>query len=239
MGDLSIRRARRYFRWSKETRELVAAHVRGEGLPLRQLLDRLVEVSGNPRRACLRFAQGLGVQPPARRGWTSDEEERLLRLVESRSVPEIARSFRRSTAAIYSKLWKLGATGGVGDDSFTVRSLAAALQTGRNIVQAWIDKGFLQARTSGSRTTITADDFAKFCKKHRNLVVGRRLNQERLEFIRTFVFAPSHVDLLPVRDSKKERAAYEAQKGPEDPEVFSPSKVTNIGIGQANLELSA
>jgi hypothetical protein len=32
-----------------------------------------------------------------------------------------------------------------------------------------------------------------------------------LEFVRNFVFPPSHAELLPVRAAKKERAAYDAQ----------------------------
>jgi len=41
--------------------------------------------------------------------------------------------------------------------------------------------------------------------------VGRRLNIDRLNFVKDFVFPPSHAELLPVRGSKKERAAYEQQ----------------------------
>jgi len=47
--------------------------------------------------------------------------------------------------------------------------------------------------------------------------VGRRLNIDRLNFVKDFVFPASHAELLPVRESKKERAAYEEQlrKSPE------------------------
>ena len=38
------------------------------------------------------------------------------------------------------------------------------------------------------------------------------LNKERLDFVYRFVFPPSHAELLPVRDSKKEREAYEQQE---------------------------
>jgi hypothetical protein len=37
------------------------------------------------------------------------------------------------------------------------------------------------------------------------------LNPERLSFVQTFVFPPSHMQLLPVREAKKEQAAYTAQ----------------------------
>ncbi len=61
------------------------------------------------------------------------------------------------------------------------------------------------------RTLISAGDFTAFCKKYHRAIVGNRLNRDRLEFVRSFVFPPSHAELLPVRDAKKERAAYEAQ----------------------------
>ena len=60
---------------------------------------------------------------------------------------------------------------------------------------------------------IDADAFSEFCKGHSKEVVGRRLNVDRLNFVKDFVFPPSHAELLPVRESKKERAAYEDQMG--------------------------
>jgi hypothetical protein len=67
------------------------------------------------------------------------------------------------------------------------------------------------------REIIDADDFSEFCKRHGKEVVGRRLNIDRLNFVKDFVFPSSHAELLPVRESKKERAAYENQtrKSPE------------------------
>jgi hypothetical protein len=53
--------------------------------------------------------------------------------------------------------------------------------------------------------------FCSICKQYRSAIVGRRLNADRLEFVQKFVFPPSHTELLPVRESKKERAAYDAQ----------------------------
>jgi len=55
---------------------------------------------------------------------------------------------------------------------------------------------------------VDADDFSEFCKGHSREAVGRI---DRLDFVKDFVFPPSHAELLPVRESKKERAAYEEQ----------------------------
>ena len=134
-------------------------------------------------------------------------------------------------AAIYAKLWSMGLSVGMANDCFTVRSLAAALNGARETVQSWVDRGLLEAKveTKGqrSRITISGDAFTRFCKQHGKLVVGNRLDRDRLEFVRNFVFAPSHVELLPVRESKKERAAYEAQIGPGDGDVnHDPASLT-------------
>ena len=82
-------------------------------------------------------------------------------------------------------------------------------------VQRWIDQGLLRCRivdTNGlQKTIIDAEDFCDFCKRHRREIVGRRLNPDRLSFVQTFVFPPSHMELLPVREAKKEQVAYEEQ----------------------------
>jgi hypothetical protein len=59
--------------------------------------------------------------------------------------------------------------------------------------------------------TIDAEDFCEFCRQHTRDVVGNRLSRERLDFVYHFAFPPSHAELLPVRESKKERNAYEQQ----------------------------
>lgn len=59
------------------------------------------------------------------------------------------------------------------------------------------------------RVLIQAEEFCEFCRQHTKDVVGNRLAKERLDFVHHFVFPPSHAELLPVRESKKERHAYE------------------------------
>jgi len=102
----------------------------------------------------------------------------------------------------------------MGRDWFTKYTLAEALHIRATEVQRWIDQGWLKARIVETgrlkKEIIYADDFAEFCKRYRTVVVGRRLSMDRLDFVRNFVFPPSHVELLPVRESKKERAAFDA-----------------------------
>jgi hypothetical protein len=68
---------------------------------------------------------------------------------------------------------------------------------------------------------ITADDFVDFCKKHPEAILRGRVREERLDFVIEYAFPRSHVDLLPVREAKKERAAYAAQIQDED-DGFGP-----------------
>ena len=63
----------------------------------------------------------------------------------------------------------------------------------------------------GKRVVIDAEDFCEFCKEHTKDVVGNWPTRERLEFVYRFAFPPSHAELLPVRESKKERLAYQSQ----------------------------
>lgn len=121
-------------------------------------------------------------------------------------------------------LHRLGANARMGQDWFTRHALAQALHIRTEDVQKWIDRGWLKYRVVGAnglkRQFIDADDFCDFCKRHRKEVVGNRLNMDRLNFLQTFVFPPSHAELLPVRNAKKEQEAYEEQirKGPDSEE---------------------
>jgi hypothetical protein len=217
-------RKRRVFRWSKEARDLVReylqrAHPAHPGQPnkeLKVLVTKLADATGYPRDACLRFVRQLGVaEHNPYQKWTENDKQRLLDLSARFPLKEVARLLRRSYSSVRSRLHNLGATAQMGRDWFTLYVLAEALHISADEVQRWIDRGWLKCRyvRTGTlqRVIITADDFSEFCTSHREQLVGRRINQERLEFVRTFVFPPSHADLLPVRASKKERAAYDEQ----------------------------
>lgn len=188
---------RRTFRWPKEARELVRIHLNVPREQLRErnpddvrlLVTRLAEVSGNPRDTL------IAVQP----------------------LPEVAIAMRRSPGSIRSMLYRLGASARMGQDWFTKYTLAEALHIRADEVQRWISLGWLKCRVVHTgklqREIIDADAFSEFCKTHSRDIVGRRLNIDRLDFVKDFVFPPSHAELLPVRESKKERAAYEEQMG--------------------------
>lgn len=192
----------------------------GEGNAVNLLITRIAAVSGNPRGACRRFVQRLGVKSkPRSRPWTRPEQQKLLELIAAHSLAEVTLLLRRTPGSVRSMLHRLGANARMGQDWFTKHALAAALHIRADEVQKWIDHGWLKCRVVGTdglrRQLIDAGDFCEFCKQHRKKIVGNRLNLDRLSFVQTFVFPPSHVELLPVRNAKKESDAYDEQMSKE------------------------
>lgn len=220
-------KSRRTFRWPKEARGLVRIHVNAQGAQPRGqnsgnelgvLVTRLVEVSGNPRDACWRFLRQSGIVGKRAYGqWPERAQQKLLDLIAVQPLPEVAIAMRRSPGSIRSMLYRLGASARMGQDWFTKYTLAEALHTRVEEVQRWITLGWLKCRVVQTgklqREIIDADAFSEFCKGHSREVVGRRLNIDRLNFVKDFVFPPSHAELLQVRENRKERAAYEEQMG--------------------------
>ena len=216
MDALNKSRTNPSFRWSKAARDLVRANMNAAGTELSILVTKLVTESGNPRWACRRFARSMGIRSRRpQRAWTVPEQERLLKLIDLHPVAEIAKLMRRSSSSVWHMLYRLGANAKMGKDSFTKYTLALALHVRPEAVEAWITRGWLKARTVETgrvkRVVIDAEEFCEFCRQHTKDVIGNRLTRERLDFICHFVFPPSHAELLPVRESKKERNGYAAQ----------------------------
>lgn len=211
--------------WGPEARLLVSNYVeavRGHRIEeqaqpseTRKLITKLVELTGNSRQACWRFIRRHGIKKKkVYKEWTRSDQQRLLDLTAVNPPIEVAKIMRRSPGSVRAMLHRLGASAQMGRDWFTIYTLAEALHVRATEVQRWIQQGWLKARTvqTGRLTKeiIYAEDFAEFCRRHRAIVVGHRLNTDRLDFVHNFVFPPSHVGLLPVRESKKERAAFDA-----------------------------
>ena len=221
MGDVHNGNSRREFRWSKSARDLVRANLNASGNQLSALLTKLMEESGNPRWACRRFVRRMGVKSRRPyRMWTRAEQERLLKLIDLHPINEAAKLMRRSQSSIWHMLYRLGANARMGKDSFTKYTLAGALHVRPETIELWINRGWLHAKEMetgpGKRVVIEAEDFCQFCRKHIKDAVGNRLARDRLDFVYHIAFPPSHAELLPVRKSKKERSAYEAQLKEEE-----------------------
>jgi hypothetical protein len=232
MGELKQPAGRRSFRWTGTARKMIKAYLntvssevsgkcgRNSQTVLKELITGIAAVSGNPRAACWRFARQMGVTSKrSYRPWTAAEQQKLVDLIASHTLQEVTAILHRSPTSVRTMLHRLGASARMGQDWFTKHTLAEALHVRAEEVQKWIDRGLLRSRMVESRGTqrqiIGAEDFCDFCKRHRGAIVGRRLNVDRLSFVQTFVFPPSHVELLPVREAKKEQAAYDEQRKKE------------------------
>jgi hypothetical protein len=227
-----LQNPRREFRWTKEARDLVRARANLSPSELSCLFTALEDMSGNPRWACRRFVRSMGLKSKRpQRAWSTAEQQRLLKLLDLHPVQEIAKVLRRSQSSVWHMLQRMGANAKMGTDSFSTYSLAVALHVRPERVQEWIARNWLKVRevesSAGKRVTILAEDFCLFCREHTRDVVGSRLTRERLEFVYHFAFPPSHAELLPVRESKKERGAYQRQsiRAPAGaPPAFAPER---------------
>lgn len=202
---------RRTFRWSDEARRLVTDHRRRiekienyRGRDKEQILSILMQVSGNPRDACLRFLRRLGVaEKRSYREWTTREQQRLVELMDDVPLEEVARVLRRPPASVRSMLHRLGLGVRQSREWFTISLLAQVLHISRDEVRKWVDRGWLRCRVVQSQSVqvqiIGADDFCAFVKNHGREVIGNRLSYEGLAFVRDYVFPRSHADLLSVR----------------------------------------
>jgi hypothetical protein len=202
------------YRWPKEARDLVKVFLANQNVEsrprlapnkFRDLVTRLHELTGHPRRACLYFARRLGVKNKQQYSeWTTVEQQKLLDLIALHPLFEVAKLMRRSPGSIRGMLYNLDASAQMGREWFTAYTLATALHIRVEEVQKWIARGWLKSRIVETgklkKHIIDPDDFARFCKVHRKEIVGRRLNIERLDFVYEFVFPPSHVELLPARE---------------------------------------
>jgi len=137
MGETNGVPKRRVFRWSKEATDLVREYKQGTNrsrehteIGRRKLVTKLAAISGNPRDACLRFLRELGIhQKRAYREWTKPEQQRLLDLISSLPVKEVANILRRPAGSVRSMLHRLGMGGKTGREWFNKFSLSRALHT--------------------------------------------------------------------------------------------------------------
>jgi hypothetical protein len=224
---------RRTFHWSVEAWQFVTDHrqriekVRDYRPGDRaQILLKLVQISGNPRGACLRFLRRLGVaEKRSYREWTTREQQRLIELIDDVPVEEAARILRRPPASVRSMLHRLGLGVRQSREWFTISLLAQALHIGRDEVRKWVDRGWLKCRVVQAQSVkvqiIDAEDFCSFVKNYGREVIGNRLSYEGLAFVRDYVFPRSHADLLSVRGPyNKAPREQEAKLVVPDPDDF-------------------
>src|SRR5579864_680491 len=197
MDNFTESNNRRTFRWPAAARDAVAANIHAKGSQLRQLISKLVEITGHPRPACLRFARRMGIKAKGRyRKWPKADQERLLELLDKHSVAGAAERMRCSKASVYALLRRLQLSPSDRRDRLSVRSLADLLHIRKEEIHDWIRKGWLKATTievgKVTRTMIKPEDFCRFCEDYRERIIGNRLNIERLDFVYNYVYPPDH-----------------------------------------------
>jgi hypothetical protein len=202
-------RKRRVFHWKEEAEKLVNGYRDGlkNGTSQKSaasLVSKLVLTTGNPRDACLRFIRQHRIGQKRRYClWTKPEQQRLVDLLETCTIEEVAKTLQRTQGSVRSMLQRLGESAQRGRDWFTIYSLAEALHVRADEIQKWVNNGWLKCRvveTTGiKKRIIDPDDFCSFVKQHGPTVIGHRLSFEGLKFVQTFVFPPKHAHLLPLR----------------------------------------
>ncbi|HJX85300.1 MAG TPA: hypothetical protein VJ723_13240 [Candidatus Angelobacter sp.] len=221
---------------------MVRGNLLAKGRELTALITRLSEITGNPRDACFRFARDLGLaaKKPYRK-WSQKESDLLLQLLESQPKRIVALKLKRSPESVESMQRRLGVNSTMYNDTFSKHQLAALLHIRPRAIQKWIDDGLLEARIEGSenvrRIVIDTGAFARFCKQHPDAILRGHVREDRLEFVFKFVFPRSHVDLLPVRQAKRERRAYAAQMQDDSDEFEPETDFTNFKESGSSLEL--
>ena len=203
------------YTWPEEAMEIVQGYLAQDHSnsvenrrpsSFRELVTVLVGLTGQSRRSCCRFARKSGVHTKQQyREWTRTEQQRLLDLIASNPPYEAAKILRRSVGSVYAMLHRLGASAQRGRDWFTVYVIAQVLHISAEEVKRWIARGWLKTRTVETgglkKFIITSDDFNEFCLQYREQIVGRRLTIEMLDFVRLYVFPPSHAELLSLREA--------------------------------------
>ena len=241
MGDVKPRAKPRAFKWSPAARDLVRASLDATGAELNRLITLIAQETGNPRDACLRFARQLGLKAKRPyRTWSKREQAELEHLLELYPVRTVAMKLRRQIHQIYGMCRRLGISAKARKESLSMYALARLLHKRPQIVRRWIESGALQAENEGTanvpRHMVSQDSLRRFCKNHPELIAGDRISQERLKFIFEYVFPRPHNDLLPVRESKKERAAYAQQMSAEEREdEFKSTDVEGYEESQESL----
>ncbi len=209
---------RRVFRWSQEARQLVinyqrqpAKLVRFNSSPRKELIAKLMEISGYPREACRRFLLRQGLMEKRNyREWTTREQQKLVALIEDLPVQEAARILCRPPGSVRSMLHRLGLGSRQSREWFTVSLLARALHIGREEVRRWVERGWLKSRVVHTQSVniqiVEADEFCAFIKNHGREAVSGRVSYEGLEFVRDYVFPRPHADLFSLRGTYKKQA---------------------------------
>ena len=182
----------------------------------------LARLTGYNERACWNFLERHGVRRPGSSSRTSFSERLQERIVEystDHGIQACSTRFNLPLKAIYNLLYRQEMTCR-SRDFFTMREVCRHLSVRETTVLSWIEAGLLIAEQSTRRDgrvvyAFSHEALTKFCKQSRELLLKRRWPERRLEFVREYIFAPKHADLLDSRECKRAREAQAEQERAE------------------------
>jgi DNA-binding transcriptional MerR regulator len=200
----------------------------------------LARLTGYDERACWNFLERHGVRRPGSTSRTSFSERLVERIVEystDHGIQACSTRFNLPRKAIYNLLYRQEMTCR-SRDFFTMREVCRHLSVKESTVLSWIEAGLLTAEQStrcDGRVlyAFSHEALTKFCKEGRELLLKRRWPERRLEFIREYIFAPKHADLLDSRECKRAREAQAEQERAEELEATNGTSTKTGRTGAA------
>jgi hypothetical protein len=222
---------RTYYRWPAEALSIAQRKCNPAAL-----CADLARLTGYDERACWKFLERHGVRRPGSTSRTSFSERLVERIVEystDHGIQACSTRFNLPRKTIYNLLYRQEMTCR-SRDFFTMREVCRHLSVREGTVLGWIEAGLLTAEQStrcDGRVVyaFSHEALTKFCKEGRELLLKRRWPERRLEFIREYIFAPKHADLLDSRECKRAR---EAQVEQERAEQLQATNGTSTKTGR-------
>lgn len=208
-GSRSARRRR--YQWPQAAEKLVRQKPR---LHPSSLIAQLQQFTGYPLDACWRFAAKHGIERPTHyRLWTEEDQQKVLEMSETRTVPEIAKHFNVTPKAIYHVIADQHRQVSRRSEWFGLHAIARYLTTKPARVRSWIDTGKLHCvveQHGGLRyTMISGAELVRFCKQYRGELLRHRIPEKRILFLTDYVIAGDVADAYGARSDKLERQAFE------------------------------
>ena len=183
------------------------------------LCGELMQLTGYGERACWQFLERQGIRRPGsprRKRFSEQFIERIVEYSTEHGMQPSSLRFNIPLKVLYNLFYRQEMTCR-SRDFFTLREVCCHLAVRAKIVHEWVEAGFLIAevtKTSDGRVlyAFSHDTLTRFCKQNRELLLRRRWPEKRLEFIRDYIFAPKHADLLDSRECKRAREAQVQQE---------------------------
>jgi hypothetical protein len=205
--------------WPSEAHELAKQARSTNALKLEPLVRKLQRTTGRRKRDCVNFILRQLEKAPRPGAWTDDEIAQVRELVLSHSVEDVARKIGRSADAVRCICKRKGLRlRELRCDFFSIHSLAVQMHVRKQEICYWIEQGWLEAsrieQNNSVSYKISPEALQKCLRTHLDELQKRNISSAAiLSVFREYCYAPKHTigeQLLPVREAKREREAYES-----------------------------